>query len=247
MTLLIIVICLLSERFLLHVSTGTRFSWFANYVEEVQKRLSTIPLFSRDWLMLLAVILPIIILVALILAITTNILWGLVSLLLQIVIFHYCIGPDNPFYPVRSSSVDEKSALGYLCQVNTQLFAVITWYVVLGPIGALVYRLANLCQKNTRLSLVATKLFNVLDWLPSRITALMYLLAGNFQPGFRFFSKHFFNKPEDNHLLLTACITEAVSKPVDLDEITPLDEQLIERSLIILLVLMALCTLASWL
>ena len=67
------------------------------------------------------------------------------------------------------------------------VFAPLFWFVLLGPFGALLYRLANTLDamwgyKNTRyinFGWGVARFDDVLNWFPARLTALSYALLGN--------------------------------------------------------------------
>jgi AmpE protein len=80
-------------------------------------------------------------------------------------------------------------------QANNRLFAVIFWFVLLGPLGAWAYRVTDLIRRRavfaaTReeepsgtsedLRDAAIKLHGWLAWIPARLTAIGYAAAGNF-------------------------------------------------------------------
>ena len=86
---------------------------------------------------------------------------------------------------------------GVCIQANNRLFAVIFWFVLLGPLGAWAYRVTDLIRR--RAVFVATRdedeggtieslresailLHGWLAWVPARLTALGYAAAGNFDP-----------------------------------------------------------------
>lgn len=72
------------------------------------------------------------------------------------------------------------------------VFAPLFWFMLLGPFGALIYRLSNTLDamwgyKNQRyqnFGWAAARLDDVLNWLPARLTALSYALLGNTQQAF---------------------------------------------------------------
>ena len=80
-------------------------------------------------------------------------------------------------------------------QANNRLFAVIFWFVVLGPLGAWGYRVTDLIRRravfnvardgdaaeNSRAILsAAIDVHGWLAWVPARLTAVGYALAGSF-------------------------------------------------------------------
>ena len=80
-------------------------------------------------------------------------------------------------------------------QANNRLFAVIFWFVVLGPIGAWAYRATDLIRRRAvfaavreeesdgiadRNRMAAVTLHGWLAWIPARLTAIGYAAAGNF-------------------------------------------------------------------
>ncbi|MBR9804973.1 regulatory signaling modulator protein AmpE [bacterium] len=67
------------------------------------------------------------------------------------------------------------------------LFAVIVWFVILGPLGALFYRLSQLlstrCRHQGEVCFILHRrlqsLFYFLDWLPVRVLGLLFAIGGN--------------------------------------------------------------------
>jgi adenosylcobinamide-phosphate synthase len=69
---------------------------------------------------------------------------------------------------------------------HRQTFGVLFWFVLLGPAGAVLFRLASILalrwrESSTEFSAVARKVFHALNWVPQRLTALTYAVAGNFE------------------------------------------------------------------
>ncbi|MDH3531494.1 MAG: regulatory signaling modulator protein AmpE [Gammaproteobacteria bacterium] len=80
-------------------------------------------------------------------------------------------------------------------QANNRLFAVIFWFILLGPLGAWIYRVTDLVRRRAvftaardersdassgRLRDVAVMLHGWLAWIPARLTAIGYATAGHF-------------------------------------------------------------------
>jgi AmpE protein len=80
-------------------------------------------------------------------------------------------------------------------QANNRLFAVVFWFVLLGPLGAWGYRVTDLIRRRAvfaagrddetdgtaeRLRRAATELHSWLAWIPARLTAIGYATAGHF-------------------------------------------------------------------
>ncbi|KTD29780.1 MULTISPECIES: hypothetical protein [Legionella] len=250
MKLLVIILSLLSERYLVHAVSHRRFDWFPVYFKTICQYLPQTKQSLNQTIILLMVILPLLILSALLLFVFDHILFGFIGFLLNLVIFYYCLGPENPFYPVREDTDAESSELvvgNYFVKVNGQLFAVVFWYIVLGALGALVYRLISLCRTQEVTAPLATRLTDLLDWIPARITVFLYLLVGNFQRGIHFLSQNVLSAPKSNDLLLREggllAARAADAEPVQL----PYAENLVEHAMIVYLVFLALFTLGAWL
>ncbi|PKO25691.1 MAG: adenosylcobinamide-phosphate synthase [Betaproteobacteria bacterium HGW-Betaproteobacteria-8] len=67
------------------------------------------------------------------------------------------------------------------------LFGPIFWFAVLGPAGAVLYRLAYLLkvewhpQDDNVFNHFAEQVFEVIDWLPARVTAVCFAIVGDFE------------------------------------------------------------------
>ncbi|TNF35264.1 MAG: hypothetical protein EP312_04180 [Gammaproteobacteria bacterium] len=63
-----------------------------------------------------------------------------------------------------------------------RFFAVVFWFMILGPAGALCYRLASLQAKAMTADddPLDQQMLYLLEWLPARLLALTFALAGNF-------------------------------------------------------------------
>ena len=78
-----------------------------------------------------------------------------------------------------------------LIGAHRHVFAVMFWFLVLpGPSGALLYRLAEILDRKWgsrphkdfgNFGVFARQTFRILDWIPVRLTALGFAIAGNFE------------------------------------------------------------------
>lgn len=97
--------------------------------------------------------------------------------------------PDDAWQ--RIAKVEE----AVFVQANNRLFAVIFWFVLLGPLGAWGYRVTDLVRRRAvfnarrgdspdssaaRVAEAASALHGWLAWIPARLTALGYALTGSF-------------------------------------------------------------------
>ncbi|MDR0700871.1 MAG: CobD/CbiB family protein [Azoarcus sp.] len=77
-----------------------------------------------------------------------------------------------------------------LVAAHRNVFGVIFWFVILGPCGAVMYRLARFLHDEwggpgggiqDGYGQFARHAFFVIDWLPSRMTAILFAIGGNFE------------------------------------------------------------------
>ena len=76
-----------------------------------------------------------------------------------------------------------------LASAHRHVFAVLLWFVLLpGPLGAVLYRLSHLLCENWYMrgefGRFSRQLFWTLDWLPARVTAVVFAGMGNFVDAF---------------------------------------------------------------
>lgn len=148
-----------------------------------------------------------------------------------------------------------------LIQANQQIVAILFGFLLFGAFGALLYRLSlqlNLyCRELNSSYQGITPLMDEfvgwLNWIPARLTAMCYALAGNFVNSFSVLLRYLFDLPPSNEILLVDCGLAALNNSSETGTTTSntlIDEQavidLIERVLVIILVSVALMTLGAW-
>lgn len=83
---------------------------------------------------------------------------------------------DDPGTPQAVHALVQHS---FFYQGYQRWFAVLFYFVLLGPAGALAYRLLQLCRHSVATEQVGRCLFFV-DWLPARLLAATFSLTGDF-------------------------------------------------------------------
>ncbi|MBX3709041.1 MAG: regulatory signaling modulator protein AmpE [Gammaproteobacteria bacterium] len=275
MTFVVTLIALLIERFF-DWSHLRRWNWYTNYQQRVAQRFRS----QSPYLILIFTIVPLLIMVILMNLLLRNALFGLAGLLFQLLIFLYCLGPQNLW-------ADTFACINALTQGNTQLaaeklkvsfglveagglakplsnqllnnifiaanrrvFAIVFWFMVLGPVGAVLYRAltlsaAEFSQQGTAPELVqsARSAEAVLDWVPVRLFTCAFALGGHFVKVFSCWHKKNILRLDVNETLLTECGAAALGRdgienPADGTAARSAIE-LLDRSFVIALVLVA--------
>ncbi len=96
-----------------------------------------------------------------------------------------------------------------LIESQKRYFGVIAWFIFLGPLGALFYRLSYLYRDycvtqefDEHLPLM-NQLIHWIEWLPVRLTSLAFLLTGDFVNGFYRIKDYLSDADADNNQLIS--------------------------------------------
>ncbi|MGA2654604.1 MAG: regulatory signaling modulator protein AmpE [Gammaproteobacteria bacterium] len=203
-----------------YFDTGARFrnqAWFDVYITRLKSLLGSHQTLWGGPLSLVIVLLPVFIVLAILWAIAGH-FSGVVELAIGFVVLYFCFGPTalqealvhylKKDADVASAEQELKSAGGALINAQTfnrsvtelvfwqaheRFFGVIFWFLILGPVGALLYRMISWMQENAhrlqaefypQFSQHIDTVYWISAWIPSRLAALSYTLGGNFMPGF---------------------------------------------------------------
>ncbi|MCU7919882.1 MAG: regulatory signaling modulator protein AmpE [Candidatus Thiodiazotropha sp. (ex Epidulcina cf. delphinae)] len=293
MTLTIILICLIAERFLLDHRHLRNNRWFFRY-DQWQQRQGLPDAMQRGLAGMLLLLLPPLLLTGIFQHLFHDALFGLLDIGFSIAVLLYCLGPDDldsqvshytqafehsddaktkaiarsliddeppPSEPARSQAVAE----GVLFQANRRLFAVLFWFILLGPVGAMFYRLAtwlsavDQAERDVDFSLNCKQLITILEWIPARITASFYAVAGSFEDalyGWRSYRQSRYSEFSDSNagtlictgsgaMRMTTLLEEANDGAQVYSYLPQAAMALIWRSLVVCLVLIALLTLTG--
>jgi len=96
---------------------------------------------------------------------------------------------------------------GLLVEANERVYGVLFWFIVLGPAGAVLYRLSGSLERvvdeaGCGLVQAANRFHWVLGWAPARLSALGYAVAGSFGHATEHWSSHWHDSPDSNRATL---------------------------------------------
>jgi AmpE protein len=206
-------------------------------------------------------------------------LYGLLEFLLQLILFLYCLGPQNLWadtlacvsafhhdeVPVVSERfqasfgvtaiVSKESLLSPIfVAAHKRIFACVFWFVIAGPVGVILYRatttaVASLTPNELQTLSAATTLEALLDFIPARILACLFALAGHFANVLTCWKSLAIFKLNMNERLLAQTGNAALGA----DEMNQLSDEvvvknalaLLDRVFIISIVILALAVLMS--
>jgi len=208
MALISIILGLFLDRSFRHLHDLRDMAWFEFYVQAILKITGKrIP--PLQFIIILA--LPISLLFG-IQILLHDFLFNLPGFIFGVVIFIYCLGPaclstDIEAYIHARTLGDDDEALHYagtitdssasaspdqqtndvtraiLSIANERIFATIFWFVILGPFGAMLYRLISELSKQDDFDDLADFsefIHAIMAWIPARMLAAGYALTGNF-------------------------------------------------------------------
>jgi membrane protein required for beta-lactamase induction len=290
MTLTIILITLAAERFLLDFSHLRENSWFHTYNQWFERQ--NLPQRARQGIIgIVLLILPPLLGLLALQHLLEDALFGLLWFAISVATLLYCLGPndldslvngyieavdsdddseirvcattlimDEPptSEPARSQAVAE----GVLSQANHSLFSVLFWFILLGPIGSLAYRIITWlptmqqANRDPDFLLNSQQLVVMLDWIPARITAFCYAIAGSFEDalyGWRSYHESRFSEFSDSNsgtlictgggaMRLSTLINEAHEGVQSFSFLAKSAMALVWRTLVVYLVIVALLT-----
>lgn len=248
MTLIAITLALFIERLIGGAHFIHNFAWFHRWASVLEKRL---PQTAPPALGYALGVLPLLLLVGFTEYYLSEYLWGLPSFALHVLILSACLGPrlldhDVDAYSharehndtdklaaavqhITGKAVPEKLSTevrevteGVFYQANMRWYAVIFWYLVLGPVGAVAYRLTILLRHDQYAAGdFARKIYGLLGWLPARISALYFGFMGSLDEAWHAFQtsrKSHLGWAESNQLVLSHTGCAAINMEMDAEQ-----------------------------
>lgn len=280
MALITIIISLMLDHAFRHLHRWRDLSWFERYTRKVCSLVKT----DNGWVKLSLVLALPVLALALVQLVLFNVLWGILYFLLSIPVLFYCLGPDclindiDAYLDARSLG-DDDEALHYagvltgrsasaapdqqssdvtraiLSTSNERVFSVLFWFVLLGPLGAVLYHLTTHLSKQddeeAPLRESALLVHAGMAWAPARLLAIGYALTGHFDGAVHAYRgrPHEDNIALANYDVLISTGLGALQGQECTDEISCIRSarSLVTRSILIWIAVLALLTLGGWL
>jgi membrane protein required for beta-lactamase induction len=285
MTLATILIVLLIDRLLWQGDALREHRWFDSYTDRLLN-LATGQWLTRKEHGALWLLLPVLLLIALLQGLGGN----TAGLVIGVGVLLFTLGPRDlgrdvdAYLTARTRGDDDRSreqaatlagdavpeteperamavARGVLQQSLPRLFAPLLWFVLIGPLGAVLYRLTDLTARRSshhdkapsQLGISAQRLLALLDWLPARLAVAAFAAAGSFNAVSRVWREHqgADGDQRDVDTLLTNAGRSALDSWPDQEEIDAGEEvpvvedalALVWRSLVVWLIALLVLTL----
>lgn len=216
MKLIILLACVLLQTFNIRLFHD-RYRLFDQYYAFIKPLLAKLGV-DRGWIGIIGVLAPLLIVILILNSIFSHFailyfLYGVLILLIcldvrdvkaNLATFFNALSSDDRIHAqvevekfTHLPADEDKSSMiravtgAILLQSITNIFAVIFWFLVFGPLGAVFYYLvAAMSEQSVKEPSEgkdysqAKGLKDVLDWLPVRLVAFTYALVGNFAPIF---------------------------------------------------------------
>ncbi|MCG8426171.1 MAG: regulatory signaling modulator protein AmpE [Chromatiales bacterium] len=212
MTFFAIVVSLLIDRFFLESDNYRRHNWFTGYSNWIARHTFAEKTFNSN-LGLLLILTPLLLITAWLQSNFEGLIFSTAILLL-------CLGPIDLDRQVNllidaddRDDLDQRNTLAeqiigrpipeepqefsrllaesILIQACGRLFGVIFWFLLLGPLGAVLYRFTMQLKAQNENTEASQRLLNILNWIPARLTALAYAIAGSFDDALHGWRQHY--------------------------------------------------------
>ena len=148
---------------------------------------------------------------------------------------------------------------GLVVEANSRLFGILLWFMLLGPVGATLFRLScelkkHTSQTETGYAAAAHDLYRIMIWLPARLVVLGFALAGSFVDTVSMWKSVADIWRIDSEALLVESGLGAISHEPHTEEEQGAPDlegvaqimALIKRTLLVWLAALALLTLTGW-
>lgn len=295
MTLIALALGLILERLATTLLHLRELRWFDRYYDLGIRRISDWPRWAIYVGLLLVLALPAlpVLIVSWSLLEPGAFVWDVAYLSFAVLIVFFCLGPRDlnsevdEYCHARDRGDDEAADRvlvemseahhpggsdieiveeAIFVQSNNRIFGVIFWFVVLGPVGAWIFRVSDLLRRrvvfeqlrdddSNRDVLVAIEaIYGILKWIPARLAMLGYALSGSFDDAMNAWRSEIpaADVPIDerNDVLIArvgrAAMTGYLDEPPNSSAAAQNSMRIVSRTVFIWVSVIALLTLFGW-
>lgn len=231
MIFIITLIALLMERFF-HWRHLRHWHWFKRYEQWLGVHIGQWPAI----LILFCNLLLPVAAVGIVGYLLSNILYGIPQFIFGVIIILYCLGPENVwlqtyrcindlhkedraaalqeahvFFGAKTSEHSQafhrKFVHAIFVASHQRIFAILFWFVILGPAGAVLYRIIGFyrTQSTSHLQPVSNQIGSWMDWLSIRLFTFLFALGGHFTKVIAHWKPNVLKGVKTNDVLLTEC------------------------------------------
>ncbi len=292
MSLLTILFSLAVERYVDALDQIRSYNWIISFSNWVKDKFSASE-FWNDTLGLIVIILLPVFLCALLYSQFYNAL-GLLGFLFSLAVLVYCMGPKRihhtahlyidagehedeqglktyasellgPVLPDDQQEINRKVCEKLLVSTNENLLGVFFWFALLGPMGALMFRITSVLYYQseqqseeetadyTEFNNSTRLLYAILLWLPAQLTTLAFAITGSFIDTLHEWKSrihHDYLNPKESedtlfHSGMKSLQMDPETQQFNLDTVHDI-LALCWRSIILWITALALLTLAGW-
>lgn len=258
-----------------------QFKWFEKHINWLERQISQYGIWDSTVGAILPLIIPCVLL--LLVLCFLNDLWSVFGFIFSVFILFICLNREQLFETVddyidafnendqtgmqqaaagivitedTNNTTTTNLLSGFFIQSQSTVMSVVFWFIVLGPLGALVYRMTDLLHSRQRnihggFSDSVYTLYHILNWPVSRLTVLSYALVGSLVDTLETWRQSKHSNITANDQLVTECGLAALQF-TESDEMTTaswLEEAqgLLNRSMVLWLAVIAFSTISGWL
>ncbi len=290
MKLIALILGLVIERLATQLLHLRELHWFDQYFDLGLVQLARL----KGWVALLGVLglLAIPVLPVLLVSLAfTDVLWDLPYLAFAVLVLLFSLGPRDLGEEVdeycdavgrndseqaervarellEADQADDSGAAvarAIFVQANNRVFGVVLWFILLGPVGAWLFRVSDLLRRRAVFAAqgepaVAQVLghietvHGILGWVPARLAALGYAVSGSFDHAYSCWREYASGVPEPLHHSndeLVACVGYGAMSLAEhdaggQDDAARRAMRLVTRTIFVWTTVIALITLPGW-
>jgi len=249
MIMISIVICLALEFFTNGLEPYRSWRWSEVWLMKVKSLLHARIQWDGPWGVLAVLLLPLL-LTTLVSFLLDNIFLGLFELLLGILILIYSLRyqPQDRLIdevidalesgelsraneraekiighpPIAEKDLVKQVSDAIFVNINERMFAVMFWFALLGPTGAVMYRLVWSYSQSGRddepgFMRAMQRLLDILDWVPVRLLIIGFAIAGSFEDAIHEWREAFHEGIEDVSALHRYILVHAGQGAIHID------------------------------